>query len=265
MDLIWDIAPLAGIHVEGTQPRTHHGPGVFDHSPRARGNFGVGSSPGSSQCPPTRTPSQGYRAPSMKVLLLTAPGVSPADTPWMGVPQLLAYLKQWPRAFEVAVEFRHPGWFSPAPEERQMVEEVWSAMRESGIGSVISDTALRRDAVHMRMTAPFLLLRFGGYEGHPSDRSRLEAWCMRLEAWRRAGLQSVYLLVHQPDSVHTPDTCRLFAELVQDRGVEIGHVVPVFDGMKSQFVGGAVGHSGLDAASGDDDVEAVRVMVASRS
>lgn len=94
MDLIWDIAPLAGIHVEGTQPRTHHGPGVFGHSPRARGNFGVGSSPGSSQCPPTRTPSQGYRAPSMKVLLLTAPGVSPADTPWMGVPQLLAYLKQ---------------------------------------------------------------------------------------------------------------------------------------------------------------------------
>ena len=142
--------------------------------------------------------------------------------------KLLAYLKQWPRAFEVAVEFRHPGWFSPAPEERQMVEEVWSAMRESGIGSVISDTALRRDAVHMRMTAPFLLLRFGGYEGHPSDRSRLEAWCMRLEAWRRAGLQSVDLLVHQPDSVHTPDTCRLFAELVQDRlGVEVRTPAPV--------------------------------------
>jgi anaerobic magnesium-protoporphyrin IX monomethyl ester cyclase len=30
----------------------------------------------------------------MKVMFLNAPGVSPADTPWMGVPQLVAYLKQ---------------------------------------------------------------------------------------------------------------------------------------------------------------------------
>ena len=142
--------------------------------------------------------------------------------------KLLAYLQQWPKTFEVAVEFRHPAWFSPAPEERQAVEEVWSSMLESGIGAVISDTALRRDAVHMRMTAPFLLLRFGGYEGHPSDRFRLEAWCKRLDAWRGAGLRSVDLLVHQPDSVRTPDTCRLFAELVQDRlGVEVRTPAPV--------------------------------------
>jgi len=132
--------------------------------------------------------------------------------------RLVEYLRQWPRAFEAAVEFRHPGWFEGGPE----AERVWEAMGELGIGSVISDTALRRDAVHMRMTAPFLLLRFGGYEGHASDRQRLAAWCDRIAAWREQGLQSVDLLVHQPDSVHTPDTCRLFAELVADRlGVSV--------------------------------------------
>ena len=95
-------------------------------------------------------------------------------------------------------------------------------MGELGIGSVISDTALRRDAVHMRMTAPFLLLRFGGYEGHDSDRQRLTAWCDRIAAWRDQGLRSVDLLVHQPDSVHTPETCRLFAELAANRlGVSV--------------------------------------------
>ena len=124
----------------------------------------------------------------------------------------MEYLGQWPREFEAAVEFRHPGWFEGGPE----AERVWAAMGELGIGAVISDTALRRDAVHMRMTAPFLLLRFGGYEGHPSDRKRLADWCDRLAVWHDQGLKSVDLLVHQPDSVHTPETCRLFAELARE-------------------------------------------------
>ena len=137
--------------------------------------------------------------------------------------RLVEYLRQWPREFEAAVEFRHPGWFEGGPE----AERVWAAMGELGIGAVISDTALRRDAVHMRMTAPFLLLRFGGYEGDPSDRKRLADWCDRLAAWHEQGLKSVDLLVHQPDSVHTPETCRLFAELVRERlGVEVRTPVP---------------------------------------
>jgi len=142
--------------------------------------------------------------------------------------KLLAYLEQWPRAFPVAVEFRHPGWFAPSSEDSPRVEEVWSAMRSLGVGSVISDTAMRRDAVHMRMTAPFLLLRFGGYTGHPSDRTRLEAWCSRLKDWRASGLRSVDLLVHQPDSLGTPDTCRMFAELVQEHlGITLRAPAPV--------------------------------------
>ncbi len=132
--------------------------------------------------------------------------------------RLVDYLKQWPEEFEVAVEFRHPGWFEGGAE----AERVWDAMAQLRIGSVISDTALRRDAVHMRMTAPFLLLRFGGYQGHPSDRHRLLEWCQRLAIWRDQGLQSVDLLVHQPDSEHTPETCRLFAELaLSSLGVEV--------------------------------------------
>lgn len=142
--------------------------------------------------------------------------------------KLLRYLKEWPRAFEAAVEFRHPDWFAPPAEWKSAVQEVWQAMQAWGVGAVISDTALRRDAVHMRMTAPFLLLRFGGYEGHPSDRQRLMDWCDRLVQWREAGLQSVDLLVHQPDSLATPETCRLFAELVQATlGVEMRIPAPL--------------------------------------
>ena len=89
----------------------------------------------------------------------------------------MEYLGQWPREFEAAVEFRHPGWFEGGPE----AERVWATMGELGIGSVISDTALRRDAVHMRMTAPFLLLRFGGTKATPLTGS---AWPIGAIGWR---------------------------------------------------------------------------------
>ena len=125
---------------------------------------------------------------------------------------MVDYLKAWPRALKVAVEFRHPEWF----EGGAQAESVWSLLRELGMGAVISDTAGRRDALHMRITAPFVLVRFGGYEGHDSDRERLRQWAEHIASWAREGLQEFHLLVHQPDSVHTPETCRQFAALVKE-------------------------------------------------
>lgn len=124
--------------------------------------------------------------------------------------RLVNYLKVWPMELPIAVEFRHPDWFSGSQE----AEAVWDFLAQMGIGAVISDTAGRRDAVHMRLTAPFLLLRFGGCEGHPSDKFRLEEWAKRISSWAATGgLQEVHLLVHQPDSILTPETCRLFRGL----------------------------------------------------
>ena len=90
------------------------------------------------------------------------------------------------------------------------------------MGSVISDTAGRRDALHMRVTAPFVLVRFGGYEGHASDETRLALWAQRIAEWKDQCLPEFHLLVHQPDSIHTPDTCRQFARLVkQHAGLDV--------------------------------------------
>jgi uncharacterized protein YecE (DUF72 family) len=90
------------------------------------------------------------------------------------------------------------------------------------MGAVISDTAGRRDALHMRVTAPFVLVRFGGYEGHASDETRLTQWAQRIVEWKDQGLTEFHLLVHQPDSIHTPDTCRQFSRLVkQHAGLDV--------------------------------------------
>lgn len=125
--------------------------------------------------------------------------------------RLRDYLRTLPRDIKIAVEFRHPDWFIPSEE----VEATWNCMRELGIGSVLSDTAGRRDAVHMRLTAPWMIMRYGGYELDPTDNKRLEDWAERLATWYDQGLEAFYVLVHQPDSVLTPETCILFGELLE--------------------------------------------------
>jgi uncharacterized protein YecE (DUF72 family) len=126
--------------------------------------------------------------------------------------KLVAYLKNWPREIKMAVEFRHADWFKGGEE----AEKVWSLLTELGIGAVVSDTVGRPDAIHMRLTAPFLLVRFGGYDGHKSDEKRLRVWAEVIRKLRGEGtpLESFDLLVHTTDSEFTPETCSIFKELI---------------------------------------------------
>jgi uncharacterized protein YecE (DUF72 family) len=126
---------------------------------------------------------------------------------------LAAFLRDWPVDVPLALELRHERWFS----EKETLEKTIQLLQELGVGFVITDTAGRRDVIHMALTAPFLLLRFGGNEGHPSDETRLMSWIARFEQWKTKGLKEVYLLIHQPDSVYTPQTHQRFLELWKDR------------------------------------------------
>src|SRR3954467_3520727 len=52
------------------------------------------------------------------------------------------------------------------------------------------------------------------------------------------------------------------AEQGEDRGVQVGHVDAVLDGVEAEAVGAAEGQARLDAAAGQPHREAVGVMVA---
>jgi uncharacterized protein YecE (DUF72 family) len=131
---------------------------------------------------------------------------------------LVKYLSGLPTDLKYAIEFRHPQWFTGGP----LVEEVWQLLRELKITAIISDTAGRRDAMHMRLTTPHSIVRFGGNDLHPSDYSRLTHWVERTSVWTSEGLRSFHLWMHQPESVKTPETCMWFAsELCRLTGVEI--------------------------------------------
>lgn len=118
---------------------------------------------------------------------------------------LWTYLEHWPRELPASIEFRHPEWFVGA-------QPHWNRLAALGVGTVISDTAGRRDALHMHVTTPNVLVRFGGYEGDTIDRYRLEQWCQWINAFEANGGKSFHLLVHEPDSIHTPATCDAFAK-----------------------------------------------------
>ena len=102
----------------------------------------------------------------------------------------------------MAVEFRHPEWF----EGGAQAEEIWARLRDLGMGAVISDTARRGDALHMRVTALLVLVRFGGYEGHASDETRLAHWAQRIAEWKDQGLTEFHSKRCISRTASTPQT-----------------------------------------------------------
>ncbi len=56
---------------------------------------------------------------------------------------------------------------------------------------------------------------------------------------------------------------RIEAEQVEDRGVNIGDVMRMLDGVKAEFVGAAMDGAALGAATGHPDTETIRMMIAS--
>ena len=65
---------------------------------------------------------------------------------------LQAFLERFPRHLMLAVEFRHPGWFTPEGEAGLI-----PVLEASGVAAVITDVAGRRDVAHMHLSAPFTL------------------------------------------------------------------------------------------------------------
>lgn len=127
--------------------------------------------------------------------------------------RLVDYLKTIPEDFNLALEFRHPEWFAGNAK----AEKVWKLIEERNITAVISATAGRRDALHMRMTSDTLILRFGGYDLDPSDEIRLAQWADRIKYWIENGLNNVHIWMHQFNSIKTPETCILFGKMLEEK------------------------------------------------
>lgn len=115
-------------------------------------------------------------------------------------------LKIIPSDLPVNVELRNKGWFSENGEDG---EDVFSLLQSLNKGTVITDTAGRRDCLHMRITSPHVIIRFAGNNMHPTDFTRIDHWAEKIKKWYGYGkLSSIYFFVHHDDEAFSPYTAK---------------------------------------------------------
>ncbi|MET3979759.1 uncharacterized protein YecE (DUF72 family) [Mucilaginibacter sp. UYP25] len=128
---------------------------------------------------------------------------------------LTDYLAVLPSTGNVCVELRNKNWFNE-PESR----DAWvNLFKSTNVGTVITDSQGRRDAVHMELTKPVAYIRFVGNALHPTDYIRIDSWIERLKVWKAQGLQSVWFYIHQLNEAHMVD---LADYMIRKMNAELG-------------------------------------------
>lgn len=118
-------------------------------------------------------------------------------------PEFKAYLESLPRDLPFFAELRHREWFSHTANRN----DAFELMERLNVGAMITDTAGRRDVIHMTLTTPHAFIRFVGNALHATDYIRIDEWVKRIKQWSNAGLQSLYFGMHQSDELATPILC----------------------------------------------------------
>lgn len=129
------------------------------------------------------------------------------------------FMEQLPKDIEVFLELRHEDWYK---NEEGFDEELLQFLIEQKRGTVITDTAGRRDLVHMHLSTPECFIRFVGNSLHPTDYSRIDEWVQCIGQWMNQGLETCYFFMHQHDELHSPELIKYFIEQMNlHNGTEI--------------------------------------------
>ena len=123
--------------------------------------------------------------------------------------RLEPFFQLWHPDIPLAIEFRNTNWYNDQAE----ADYLYELMEQYQVTSIITDTAGRRDLLHMRLTTPTVFIRYVG-TNHPSDYTRLEDWVYRIKSWQQLGLSKLYFFVHQFEERESPSLCAYFINLL---------------------------------------------------
>lgn len=135
---------------------------------------------------------------------------------------LQTMVEEFPETIPLAVEIRNGQWFS----DHHIFEKYTSLFERLNISNVITDTAGRRDLLHMRLTSSEAFIRFVGSRHTESDISRLNEWAARIQQWHKEGLQKLYFFVHQNADTESPELAVHFIKEI-NRVFQLNLHVPV--------------------------------------
>ncbi|RFS22039.1 DUF72 domain-containing protein [Chitinophaga silvatica] len=128
---------------------------------------------------------------------------------------LYAYLKSLPTDLQFFVELRHPQWFL----DETVRLELFNTLQKLNIGAVITDTAGRRDVVHMHLPIPKAFIRFVGNSLHPTDYERIDDWVNRITYWVQNGLKECYFFMHMHNEATSPELTEYLDNLLVKAGL----------------------------------------------
>ena len=109
------------------------------------------------------------------------------------------FISKWPKEIRLAIEFRHTNWFN----DDIVANELYDLLERYHIANIITDTAGRRDLLHMRLTNKEAFIRYVG-ANHQTDYSRLDSWVSRLKSWKNKGIEDIHFFVHQNIEKESP-------------------------------------------------------------
>mgnify|MGYP001227756321 CR=1 FL=1 len=117
------------------------------------------------------------------------------------------FFQHWPEEVPLSIEFRNADWY----KDEKIADEINDLMIKHHVSHVITDSAGRRDLLHMRLTTNSAFIRYNG-ANHKSDYNRLDEWLGRIEEWHEMGLKNLYFFVHQNVEEASPLLSAYFIE-----------------------------------------------------
>ena len=122
------------------------------------------------------------------------------------------FLNELPKGIDVFLELRHPDWF-----KNNAYNHLFDFCQNNSFGTVITDTAGRRDCVHMDLTSKDAFIRFVGNSLHKTDYLRIDQWVERIGNWYKKGINKVYFFMHQHDELHSPELVKYLIDELNRR------------------------------------------------
>jgi uncharacterized protein YecE (DUF72 family) len=129
--------------------------------------------------------------------------------------RLEPFLADWPTDIPLAIEFRHTDWYN----NTAIASQLYSLLEAHRVMNIITDTAGRRDLLHMRLTTPSAFVRYVGANDAKSDRARLDEWVERLKTWADLGIEEVDFFIHQN---HEEESSLLAAHFIKKLNKGLG-------------------------------------------
>ncbi|WP_108868234.1 DUF72 domain-containing protein [Aquimarina aquimarini] len=126
--------------------------------------------------------------------------------------RVIQFIERWPKEIRLAVEFRHTDWFNDV----EVANELYDLLEENNIANIITDTAGRRDLLHMRLTNDEAFIRYVG-ANHETDYARLDDWVKRLSVWKDQGISRIHFFVHQNIEIESPLLSNYFIRKLNDQ------------------------------------------------